>query len=54
MGRDKKIANAMKRGEVHRKSRREKEQDKLKRRMEVRPSLTSEGLATNFCTDQEG
>lgn len=35
MGRDKKIANAMKRSEQHRKSRREKGQDKLKRRMAV-------------------
>ncbi|EKC99702.1 hypothetical protein A1Q2_06012 [Trichosporon asahii var. asahii CBS 8904] len=33
MGRDKKIANAMKRSEQHRKSRREKGQEKLKRRM---------------------
>lgn len=35
MGRDKKIANAMKRSEQHRKSRREKGQEKLKRRMAV-------------------
>lgn len=35
MGRDKKIANAVKRGEVYHKSRRERMQDKLKRRMEV-------------------
>lgn len=35
MGRDKKIANAMKRSDEHRKARRAKEQVKLKRRMEV-------------------
>lgn len=35
MGRDKKIQNAIKRGEVHHKSRRERMQEKLKRRMEV-------------------
>lgn len=37
MAREKKIRNAVKRGEVHRKDRREKAQEKLKRRMEVRP-----------------
>lgn len=36
MVREKKIRNAVKRGEVHRKDRREKAQEKLKRRMEVR------------------
>lgn len=35
MVRDKKIQNALKRSEVHRKTKREKEQVKLKRRMEV-------------------
>jgi ribosome production factor 1 len=35
MGRDKKIQNAIKRGEVHNKSRRSKGQDKLQRRLEV-------------------
>ena len=35
MGRDNKIPNALKRSEVHRKRKREKEQSKLKRRIEV-------------------
>jgi ribosome production factor 1 len=35
MPRDKRILNALKRSEVHRKSKRDKEQVKLKRRMEV-------------------
>lgn len=39
MGRDKKIANAMKRSEQHRKSRREKGQEKLQRRMAVSPTV---------------
>jgi ribosome production factor 1 len=43
MVRDKKIQNALKRSEVHRKTKREKEQVKLKRRMEVsRPLLSVE------------
>lgn len=37
MGRDKKIGNAMKRGSEYHKSKRERMQDKLKRRMEVGP-----------------
>ncbi|CAK9787081.1 Brix-domain-containing protein [Cutaneotrichosporon oleaginosum] len=43
MGRDKKIANAVKRGQVFNKTRREKAQDKLKRRMEQRKLETAEG-----------
>ncbi|KAL7420862.1 Ribosome production factor 1 [Cryptotrichosporon argae] len=43
MGRDKKIQNAVKRSDVHRKSRREKEQSKLKRRMEIRKAERGEG-----------
>jgi len=42
MGRDKKIKNAIKRGEVYHKSRRDKEQEKLKRRLEV----SCDGLAS--------
>lgn len=36
MAKDKKIRNALKRSEVHRKDKKEKAQDKLKRRMETR------------------
>lgn len=43
MGRDKKIANAVKRGQVFNKTRREKAQDKLKRRMEQRKLEKGEG-----------
>lgn len=44
MGRDTKgIGNAMKRGEVHRKNKREKAQEKLKRRMEFRKAEKQKG-----------
>jgi ribosome production factor 1 len=43
MGRDKKIANAVKRGQVHNKTRREKAQEKLKRRMDQRKLEKGEG-----------
>ena len=43
MGRDKKIANAVKRSSEHRKARREKEQVKLKRRMAIRKAEKGEG-----------
>ena len=38
-----KIANAFKRSEVHRKGKRDKEQEKLKRRMETRKAGAGEG-----------
>jgi hypothetical protein len=38
-----KIANAFKRSEVHRKGKRDKEQEKLKRRMETRKAEAGEG-----------
>lgn len=38
-----KIANAFKRSEVHRKGKRDKEQEKLKRRMEIRKAEAGEG-----------
>jgi ribosome production factor 1 len=38
-----KIANAFKRSEVHRKGKRDKEQEKLKRRMEIRKQEAGEG-----------
>ena len=40
-----KIQNAFKRSEMHRKGKREKEQDKLKRRMEIRKAEKGEGGA---------
>ncbi|ORY31268.1 anticodon-binding protein [Naematelia encephala] len=43
MGRDNKIANAFKRSEVHRKSKREKAQEKLKRRMETKKAEKEKG-----------
>jgi hypothetical protein len=44
MGRDTKgIGNAVKRGEVHRKNKREKAQEKLKRRMEFRKAEKQKG-----------
>ncbi|KAK1923228.1 putative nucleolar protein [Papiliotrema laurentii] len=44
MVREKKIGNAMKRSEVHRKNKREKEQEKLKRRMEIRKAEKEKGV----------
>jgi ribosome production factor 1 len=45
MGRDTKgIGNAMKRGDVHRKNRRDKAQAKLKRRMEIRKAEREKGI----------
>lgn len=44
MGRDKKIANAMKRSDEHRKHKREKEQIKLKRRMQIRKEEKEKGV----------
>ena len=44
MGVDKKIGNAIKRSEVHRKAKREKEQEKLKRRMAIRKSEKEKGV----------
>lgn len=38
-----KIANAFKRSEVHRKGKRDKEQEKLKRRMDIRKQEAGEG-----------
>jgi len=43
MPREKKIMNAMKRSEVHRKEKREKEQAKLKRRMQIRKEEKEKG-----------
>ncbi|EIW70093.1 hypothetical protein TREMEDRAFT_30267 [Tremella mesenterica DSM 1558] len=56
MAPDKKIQNAMKRSDVHRKSKREKEQAKLKRRLEIKKAekgkdgeeLRKQRLATNI------
>ena len=53
MGREKKIQNAMKRSDVHRKSKREKEQAKLKRRLEVGISVMSRAEKLTR-SDQEG
>jgi ribosome production factor 1 len=43
MVKEKKIANAFKRSEVHRKAKRDKEQEKLKRRMDIRKAEQGEG-----------
>lgn len=45
MAKDHKIQNAFKRSEMHRKDKRAKEQDKLKRRMETRKAEKGEGGA---------
>lgn len=45
MVKDRKIGNAMKRSDEHRKSKRGKEQDKLKRRMEIKKAEKGEGGA---------
>jgi ribosome production factor 1 len=45
MVKEKKIANAFKRSEVHRKAKRDKEQEKLKRRMDIRKAEQGEGGA---------
>jgi ribosome production factor 1 len=43
MPKDRKIANAFKRSDVHRKEKRDKEQEKLKRRMDIRKAELGEG-----------
>ena len=43
MPKDRKIANAFKRSDVHRKEKRDKEQEKLKRRMDIRKAEQGEG-----------
>jgi ribosome production factor 1 len=45
MVKDRKIGNAMKRSDEHRKSKRGKEQDKLKRRMATKKAEQGEGGA---------
>jgi ribosome production factor 1 len=44
MAPDKKIPNAIKRGEMHRKGKKEKAQIKLKRRMEIRKAEKEKGV----------
>ena len=44
MVRENKIGNAMKRSDLHRKAKREKEQEKLKRRMAIRKAEKVKGV----------